>query len=194
MTDKNVRKATWKSKILKHKSKDRDSHFLVLFSPSKARRAFERGEDSLMLATIRDDTWNVLNMQHITPNSKIWDYSDILGDAHKRSQPHCWRWHHLRKPQTPTHLMHWRYSTLALNHQLYDLEENLPNPLAPMAVLLTLGCRAVGYTEPCIATQSTYIVIQLITHPTHTHKANSTVIPSSQQHTHPKHLNGASNE
>ena len=24
----------------------------------------------LMLATIRDDTWNVLNMQHITPNSK----------------------------------------------------------------------------------------------------------------------------
>ena len=30
-----------------------------------------------MLATIRDDTWNVLNMQHITPNSKRWDYSDI---------------------------------------------------------------------------------------------------------------------
>ena len=23
-----------------------------------------------MLATIRDDTWNVLNMQHIIPNSK----------------------------------------------------------------------------------------------------------------------------
>ena len=30
-----------------------------------------------MLATIRDDTWNVFNMQHITPNSKRWDYSDI---------------------------------------------------------------------------------------------------------------------
>ena len=30
-----------------------------------------------MLATIRDDTWNELNMQHITPNSKRWDYSDI---------------------------------------------------------------------------------------------------------------------
>ena len=30
-----------------------------------------------MLGTIRDDTRNVLNMQHITPNSKIWDYSDI---------------------------------------------------------------------------------------------------------------------
>ena len=30
-----------------------------------------------MLATIHDDTWNVLNMQHKTPNSKRWDYSDI---------------------------------------------------------------------------------------------------------------------
>ena len=32
-----------------------------------------------MLAKIRDDTWNVLNMQHIIPNSKIWDHSDIPG-------------------------------------------------------------------------------------------------------------------
>ena len=32
-----------------------------------------------MLATIRDDTWNVLNMHHITSNSKIWNYSDIPG-------------------------------------------------------------------------------------------------------------------
>ena len=30
-----------------------------------------------MLATIRDDTWNVLNMQHIIPNSKRWDYPNI---------------------------------------------------------------------------------------------------------------------
>ena len=30
-----------------------------------------------MLATIRDDTRNVLYMQHITPNSKRWDYSYI---------------------------------------------------------------------------------------------------------------------
>ena len=38
-----------------------------------------RRDDSLMLATIYDDTWNVLNMQHITPYSKRWDYSDISG-------------------------------------------------------------------------------------------------------------------
>ena len=30
-----------------------------------------------MLATIFDDKWNVLNMQHIILNSKRWDYSDI---------------------------------------------------------------------------------------------------------------------
>ena len=32
-----------------------------------------------MMATIRDDTWNVLHIQHITRNSKRWDYSDIPG-------------------------------------------------------------------------------------------------------------------
>ena len=37
-----------------------------------------------MLATIRDDTWNVLNMQHITPNSKRCDYADILSGGHKK--------------------------------------------------------------------------------------------------------------
>ena len=37
-----------------------------------------------MLATIRYDTWSVFNMQHITPNSKTWDYSDILGGAHNK--------------------------------------------------------------------------------------------------------------
>ena len=30
-----------------------------------------------MLATIFDDKWNVLNMQHIILNSKRRDYSDI---------------------------------------------------------------------------------------------------------------------
>ena len=30
-----------------------------------------------MMATIRHDTWNVLNMHHITQNSERWDYSDI---------------------------------------------------------------------------------------------------------------------
>ena len=37
-----------------------------------------------MLATIRDDTWNELNMQHITRNSKRWDYSDIPCGGHKK--------------------------------------------------------------------------------------------------------------
>ena len=36
-----------------------------------------------MLATIRDDAWNVCNMQHIIPNSKKWDYLDIPGGGHE---------------------------------------------------------------------------------------------------------------
>ena len=36
-----------------------------------------------MSATIRVDTWNVLNMQHIFENSKKLDYSDIPGGGHE---------------------------------------------------------------------------------------------------------------
>ena len=36
-----------------------------------------------MLAKICDDTWNVLNMQQITPNLKRWHYSDIPSGGHK---------------------------------------------------------------------------------------------------------------
>ena len=53
-----------------------------------------------MLATIRDNAWNVLNMQHITPNSKRLDYSGIPGGGHKNiigptHMVECG--HHLRK-------------------------------------------------------------------------------------------------
>ena len=37
-----------------------------------------------MLTTICDDIWNVLNMQHITPNSKRWDYLDIHGGGYNK--------------------------------------------------------------------------------------------------------------
>ena len=52
-----------------------------MFSSIKAFRAIERRikDDSLMLATICDDRWNLLKMQHTTPNSK-------------RTHPHGWRW------------------------------------------------------------------------------------------------------
>ena len=44
-----------------------------------------------MLTKIRDNTWNVLNMQHITPNSKRWDYSDTPVVAIKRlKDPPTW--------------------------------------------------------------------------------------------------------
>ena len=37
-----------------------------------------------MLAIICDDTWNVLNMQHLTTNSKRWDYPDVPGGGYKQ--------------------------------------------------------------------------------------------------------------
>ena len=60
-----------------------------------------------MLATIRDDTWNVFNMQHITPNSKRCDYSDIPGACHKKIKGPAYMvvgGHHLRKAPNPTHM------------------------------------------------------------------------------------------
>ena len=61
-----------------------------------------------MLATLRDDTWNVLNKQHIIPNSKRWDYSDIPGGGHKqiKGPTHTIEGgHHLRKALNPHPLM-----------------------------------------------------------------------------------------
>ena len=63
------------------------------------------------LAPISDDTWNVLNMQHITTNQKRWDYSDIPAGGHKKIKgpAHMVKGgHHLRKapnphPHTHTH-------------------------------------------------------------------------------------------
>ena len=57
-----------------------------------------------MLATIRDDTCNALNMQHIITNSKRWDYSDIPGGGHKYiiGPAHMVEGgHHLRKDPQP---------------------------------------------------------------------------------------------
>ena len=55
-----------------------------MFSSSLKSYWEKRRDGSLTLATIRDDTWNVLNMQHITPNSKTWDYSDTPGSGNKK--------------------------------------------------------------------------------------------------------------
>ena len=51
------------------------------------------------------DTWNMLNMQHIIPNSKRCDYSDIPCGGHKNiiKDPPTWfeGGHHLRKAPNP---------------------------------------------------------------------------------------------
>ena len=40
----------------------------------------------MVLATICNNKWNLLNMQHITPNLKRWDYSDILNGGHEKNK------------------------------------------------------------------------------------------------------------
>ena len=63
-----------------------------------------------MLATIHDDTWNVLNMQHINPNLKKWDYSDIPGGGHKKIEGPAHMvegGHHLRKARNPHPPLDW---------------------------------------------------------------------------------------
>ena len=63
-----------------------------------------------MLTTIRDDTWNVLNMQHVTPNSRRRDYSDIANGGHKKIKGPAHMvegGHHHRKAPTPDHKVMW---------------------------------------------------------------------------------------
>ena len=66
--------------MLKNKSKDRDSNFLVMFSLVRPE------VEGLMLVTIRDDTWNTLNMQHMTPNSKTCDYKNLINTFARSSK------------------------------------------------------------------------------------------------------------
>ena len=54
-----------------------------------------RRDESLIVATIRDDQWKMINIQQITPNLKRWDYSDIHDGGtwkYQRTYPHGWRW------------------------------------------------------------------------------------------------------
>ena len=51
----------------------------------------------MMLATIHDDTWNLLNIQNINPNSKRWDYSDNPGGGHKKIKGHAHGWRGKRR-------------------------------------------------------------------------------------------------
>ena len=63
-----------------------------------------------MLATICDDTWSMLNTQHIIPNSKRWIYSDIAGGGHKSS---------VNKPDPYLHMMSLGHSELTLAGSWY---------------------------------------------------------------------------
>ena len=84
-----------------------------------------------MLAIIRGDTWNVLNMQHVTLNSKRWDYSDIPGGGHKniKGPTHMAEGgHHLRKPPTTTQCTYWVLSRFCIASGISLLQTVTDNP------------------------------------------------------------------
>ena len=89
-----------------------------------------------MLATIYDDTWNMLNMHHITSNSKRWDYSGIPGGGNKKTEPEgptaMLRGHHLRKSPNPTH------SQRASNAEMLPCHDVIMNVVGVMHTRLTL--------------------------------------------------------
>ena len=82
-----------------------------------------------MLATIRDDMWNVLNRQQI--NSKRWDYSDIPGGGHKAIQGPADMvegGHYLRKAPNPHHAKYEKIpSGTAIVIQWAQVEQNFYN-------------------------------------------------------------------
>ena len=80
MIGKNIRKVTWNSKILKNKSKDSDSNFLVMFSSSKASRAIEKREG------MAHWFWPQFMKcaQHAAHNPKFGRISATPGSGHKK--------------------------------------------------------------------------------------------------------------
>ena len=61
---------------------------------------------------IRDDIWNMLNMQHITPYSKRWDYSDIPGRGIWKGPAHMTEGDHHRRKRTQPAPTYWPQNTL----------------------------------------------------------------------------------
>ena len=62
-------------------SKDGDDIFGDFFLQQHLKNYWEKIKDDSLIC---DDTWNMLNMQHIAPNLKLWDYSDIHGVGHQQ--------------------------------------------------------------------------------------------------------------
>ena len=79
-------------------------------------------DKSLVLATISDDTWNVLSMQSITPILKRWDYSDIPGGHKRLKDPPTWLKVviTLEKPPAPTHKTSWRPASKTGLQDVYE--------------------------------------------------------------------------
>ena len=87
-----------------------------------------------MLAVISDGTWNVLHMQHLTTNSKRWDYSDVPGGGHKQIKGPAYMCESVSMPWGhPGRLMCWsegKYDHVYINQSRWeDLESFCANAI-----------------------------------------------------------------
>ena len=78
MVAQNKRKATWKSKILEDKSNNGGNIFWLQIPHARREELFRKENEWL------NDVGH--NMQHITPNSKKRDYSDIPKGGTKKQK------------------------------------------------------------------------------------------------------------
>ena len=110
-----------------------------------------------MLVTICDDTWNMLNMQHKTPNWKRWDYSEIPGGGHIKIKGPAHMvegGNHLRKAPNP--------EKGKFNPKLYILQSKHDKICCILAVFVTNLCLNILIMVK-ISLCATYILMLVIT-------------------------------
>ena len=133
--EKIIRKNICNCQILKNKCKYMDSNFWWYFPSARPK------EHWLVLATIRDDTWNVFNMQYIDQFKKRSDYSDIScggGSEWSKDPPTRLRWFGQKKifEMSP---VKWRPSCFDLT-VLKDSVTLYDWGIAGVAIPCPLGC------------------------------------------------------
>ena len=81
--EKDTRKATRKSKILKNKSKNRESDCLVVFPPARTKELW-REEKGQLIDVGHNSWWHMKRAQHAAHNPKF-DKMDLFRPVHKNT-------------------------------------------------------------------------------------------------------------
>ena len=127
--EKYIRKATSKSTILKNMFNNRDSNFLIIFSPARPKEILR--EENWWLTGVGHNTrWHVKLAQHAVhnPNFEKMGYSDISKWWHKKinGPDHMVEGdHHLRnKAQYPSTLGVRVVCLISMAHNIMNMDCN----------------------------------------------------------------------